>query len=79
MLRRGRRDLAVRMNDVLHADGAEKNGVGRVGQEFDGEIALSNVAQLAWDDPPAFEGGEVGAGGAFSGGAARRRSRRLAG
>jgi len=59
------------MNNVLHADRAEQNGRGeRVSEKFDGEVALRNVAQHAWDDSPTIESGEVGAGGAFAGGAA---------
>jgi hypothetical protein len=63
-------NFRIRVNDALHADGAEQNWRREsLAEEFDGEVALRNVAQHARDDPPAIEGGEVGAGSAFSGGA----------
>jgi hypothetical protein len=63
-------NFRIRMNDVLHADGAQQNWRGQsLAEEFDGEVALGNVAQHARDDPPAIEGGEIRAGGAFPGGA----------
>ena len=63
-------DLGIGVNNVLHSDGTQKNGCGQsVAEEFDGEVTLGNVAQHARDNPPAIEGGEVGAGGPFAGGA----------
>jgi hypothetical protein len=63
-------NFGVRMNDVLHADGAEQNGRGKsMAEEVDGEVALGNVAQHARDNPPAIKSGEVGARAAFAAGA----------
>src|SRR5579864_3123817 len=59
-------EFGFRMNDVLHANGPEKNGRGKiVAEEFDGEIALGYVAQHARHDAPAIEGLEIGSGGAL--------------